>query len=215
MAKYWIVILLVPVVAVMLVATGSAQEESDIDVPEVEYIWDLTKYATVSRLWEESERFWHEGDYDSSIRTLRQIIDLDWTQTEAYEDAAWLLDSSDRIFEGFDLLVQNMLANPRNCDTYFELGLKYFYMGGYTEAVQKLEISQRYNCSSLTERMLAHAYERAGQRDKALECFACLVARDQNDGASLQNLLRVLQHIPPTHDPAGLWHRPEVKPEED
>lgn len=205
----WMVRIVAYICCLVFVVSGFAIARAQ--APGVEPIWDLEKYRQVSALWDESDEYFHEGNYEAAVRTLEKIIEIDPTDSQAYVDAGWLLESSDRVFEGFDMYVRNVIANHRNCDSYFELGTKYYYMGAYDLAVQKIEAGQIYPCDPVVTRMLAHAYERAGRREEAIQTFASILGKDPNDGAALINLMRILDRVPPEGDPTRLWHRPAVK----
>jgi len=72
--------------------------------------------------------------------------------------------------EGVRFLKKGIAANPERYDLYFELGWTYYHKGKeYAEAVRYFEKAIKFNHPDFVDDCLAHAYEKNGQIDKAIQ----------------------------------------------
>ena len=62
----------------------------------------------VDNLWEESDHYWHEGDYNRIIALVRVCVEVDPSFVEAYSSGAWLMWSQ---------------GDTRAADTFLQYGL--------------------------------------------------------------------------------------------
>ena len=143
-------------------------------------------------LWEKSDGFFHVGDYERSVATLRLITDLDPTDLQAYSVGAWLIDSRERPSEAEAFLKLGLSRNPNHYEMYSELGDFYFNKQNYAAAVGYFESALKFkDCPIVLWHMLAHAYERSGSLQKSIETWEHALTLEPGDGTVLVNLKRV------------------------
>src|SRR5262245_24968423 len=86
---------LAALIAALAVMTGSAlaQGTKPTEAPLVSSKVQVNAIVSkvVDGLWEESDHFWHEGDYNRIIDLCRLMVEADPSFNEAYANAAYLL----------------------------------------------------------------------------------------------------------------------------
>ena len=146
----------------------------------------------VMELWDQADAHWHKGEYNHIINLCRVVAAARPNMVDAYSNAGWLLWSMDRDEEAVKLYEQGLKANPDSYAMYDELGLYFFNRKkDYPRAITYYE--KAVACKDVqpfTIHMLAHAYERTKQMDKALKTWERAAAIPNNPPAKV-NLERV------------------------
>lgn len=132
----------------------------------------------VDRWIVQMDRWWHDGQHEQVINMTYFAIPLDPQNVSLYENAGWLLWSSNRDDEAVALYERGLRHNPNRYDLYYELG-QYFFMRkkDYARARQYLEEAIKYPCEWFVWNTLGHVYARLGEREKALETWQELLKR--------------------------------------
>ena len=148
------------------------------------------KEVVAGLLWVRADDFFHQGNFDAIVPLVRIITWLDPHQLDVYTTGAWHLDynfvdSSERsdrryIPASIALLEEGVKNNPQTFDLYFELGWVHYYqkIKDYEKAAYWIEkarhhyaieadTGKRTDHPGWVDRMLAHAYEKAGNIEMA------------------------------------------------
>lgn len=146
--------------------------------------------AVAGILWARADEFFHNGEYEAIPPIVRVVTWLDPHQLDVYSTGAWHLDynfvdkeqRSDRRYipPAIALLKEGIVNNPDLYDLYFELGWMHYQqkIKDYNNAAYWIgEAAKRDSRDPNTgdklprpgfvDRMLAHAYERIGDIEKA------------------------------------------------
>ncbi len=124
------------------------------------------------------DRWWHDGQHEHLINMTYFLIAFDPTNIEAYENAGWLLWSSDRDDEAIALYERGVRNNPDRYDLYYEIG-QYYYIRkkDYAKALPYLEQAIKFPCEWFVWNTLGHVYANLGQKQKAVETWQELLRR--------------------------------------
>ncbi|HOJ40723.1 MAG TPA: tetratricopeptide repeat protein, partial [bacterium] len=80
--------------------------------------------------------------------------------------------------QGVQFLKKGITYNPDKYDLYFELGWTYYHKGmDYPNAVKYLEKAIKHPHPDYVDDVLAHAYEKNGQIDRAIAQWEYLITR--------------------------------------
>ncbi|MCS6948950.1 MAG: tetratricopeptide repeat protein [Armatimonadota bacterium] len=158
----------------VLVASAQAQPLP----PEVQRRVDTIFSKMVDRWIVQIDRWWHDGQHEHLINMTYFLISVDPHHIEAYENAGWLLWSSNRDDEAVALYERGIRNNPDAYDMYYELG-QYYYLRkkDYAKAREYLERAIQYPCQWFVWNTLGHVYARLGERQKAIETWQELLRR--------------------------------------
>ena len=155
-------------------------------------------------LWVRADEFFHEGNYEAIMPLVRIITWLDPHYLDVYETGAWHLDfnivdsyeRSDRRFipPALALLEEGFRNNSDTFDIALDMGFTHYYlkMRDYEQAIVWLEKAsklpdlnpasagshQRY--PFLVRRILAHAYEKAGDIESARKIWREVTAESRS-----------------------------------
>ena len=92
------------------------------------------------------------------------------------EEAAW-------IQAGVDFLKEGITYNPERYDLYFELGWTFFHkVKNYAEAAKYLELACKFPGPDYLPNVLAHAYEKNGQVDRAIKIWEEIIRSGNSFG---------------------------------
>ena len=150
-------------------------------------------------LWVRADEFFHTGNYDAIVPLVRLITWLDPHQLDVYMVGAWHLDynfvdtdqRSDRRYvpASIALLREGIKNNSKVYDLYFELGWVHYFqkIKDFDKAAYWIERSRHHYAAdpdtgkpedrpALVDRMLAHAYERAGNIEMAKKSWREAIA---------------------------------------
>ncbi len=132
-------------------------------------------------LWVRCNDFFHSGNYDAIVPLTRIVTWLDPHQIDVYSVGAWHLaynfvdrqSRADRrlLIPAMKFLEEGIANNPNLWDLYFELGytMNYWKKHDYDKAVYWIREATKRDPPYYVHTQLAHAYERSGQVDKAIE----------------------------------------------
>ena len=167
------------------------------------------------RLWETSEDFWHNGEYDRCIAAMRLITEIDPYDTQAYDDAAWLMESDLRDDEAEAFLLKGLRNNPDTSDLYFSLGRFYYLHQRFNEAVNYYETATSFEVPEFVWHSLAHAYEHAGLTTDALDIWIQREAVDPADPVPWNQITRIMQGEPASDVPGFISRAREQRRAEE
>lgn len=147
---------------------------------------------TTELLWEKSDVFFHNGEFERCVAMMRIIAEMDPSDTEAFTVGAWLMDSLDREEEAQAFLEKGLALNPGSYDLYGELGMRYFHNENYEKSIEYYEKAVSFeDCPDVTWHGLAHAYEKSGRIDKAIETWELIDVREPDNPVVKLNLGRL------------------------
>lgn len=145
---------------------------------------------------EESDNFFHQGNYDRAIAALQMVTDLDPTDVQAYGDAAWLMDSRGRKADAIAMLSKGISANPDTYEIFADLGHLYYDDKNYSQAALYFaQAAARPDCPEILWHMLAHSYERSGDLKKSIETWQHALTLEPGDAVVTSNLKRVVEEL--------------------
>lgn len=145
----------------------------------------------VDKLWNQTDDYWHDGDYPRIVALDRVITQADPQFLEAYSNGGWLMDSLGRTGDAESYYKLGIANNPRSAYAYWNLGFFYFNTTkDYAKAARAFEQDTQQPDASLNDwKMRGHAQEKAGQWDKAVATWRTIKAKWPN-GLSVDRLLR-------------------------
>lgn len=157
--------------------------------------------ATRDMLWDKNDEFWHRGEFERCIATMRLITRIDPHDMEAYDDGAWLMQNQLRDDEAEVFLKEGLANNPDNYYMYFCLGYYYYIYERFDEAIDCLSVATTFNPPMVSWHTLAHAYESAGYIDSALNIWALRCQVDPDNQIPPMQIQRILSGEPPSGIP--------------
>ena len=166
------------------------------------------------RLWQIDDDFWHRGEFERCIATMRLITALDPRDVEAYADTAWLLQNQLRDDEAEAFLLEGLANNPDIYDLYFDLGYYYYMHQRFAEAVAKLEAAVTFDVPSMVWHLLAHAYEHAGDPGEAFNIWVQREAMEPDSPVPRIQIERLLTGGAPSIAPEMARHAREERMKE-
>lgn len=152
--------------------------------------------VAASMLWMRTQTLWYTGHgtkWDAlSLMRITTLLDPHWieawritawhcaynlyVETDDEKERAKLLDLS------VNILKEGISWNPDRYDLYFELGWTYFdKIRDYEEATRWLRAAIRFEHPEYIERLIAHAWERVPDMEKALMWYDYCLKRRPND----------------------------------
>ncbi len=150
--------------------------------------------AAVDKLWEQSDVYWHHGDYPRIIALDRIITQADPHFLEPYETGGWLMESMGNYGDAEAYYRQGVQNNAHLSEPYYHLGFFYFNtLHDYPKAVQVFREDTQQSDTGVNDwKMLAHSYEHTGDIDQAAATWQHIKARWPHAPAVDANLNRVL-----------------------
>ena len=164
------------------------------------------------QLWERNDGFWHHGEFDRCIATMRLITSMDPHDTEAYEDGSWLMASDLREKDAEAYLVEGLRNNADRYDLYFELGSFYYFRMRFSEAIPLYAACMSFEeTPPYVRHQLAHAYEQNGCIGEALDTWIEAEAAEPDNPIPQMHIDRIMRGGPPSEIPQstvrGIQHR--------
>ncbi len=163
-------------------------------------------------LWIKVSEMWHsgKGTQAESLNVMRTVTLLDphwlqpwritawhmaynlWVETDDPERRAWLKK------QAIACLKEGISWNPDKYDLYWELGWTYFdKFNEYDNAVQWLTICTRMEHPDYIDRLIAHAYERKPEIQKALDWYEYCLKRDPTDHVAIGATITIRERYLP------------------
>lgn len=161
------------------------------------------------KLWEVDDHFWHNGDYERCIATLRLITSMNPYDVDAYSDGAWLMQNQLRDDEAEAYLLEGRANNLDVYDVFFDLGYFYYMHERFAEAIENLEVAVSYDPPSFAWHQLAHAYEHAGMLTEALAIWSMRETIEPQNLVPKLQIERILAGDPPSIAPEMARHARE------
>lgn len=162
--------------------------------PQVEEILD----DVVDRVWDRADWYWHEGRYEERVALDRLVIRMEPGFIEPYGTAGWLLESLGRDQEALAIYRQGVATVPERWETHQDLAMFYYQHKQYPEAAAQFRLAaEKPNAPGYVWKMLAHAYERAGDLERAVAAWEGAARVAPNDPAIGVNLRRVQARLHP------------------
>ena len=135
--------------------------------------------SIVDKLWDQTDTYWHKGDYPRVVALDRIITEADPQFLEAYSNGGWLMESLGRTQDAQAYYTLGVRSNPRS--EYASRNLGFFYFNSthdYPAAAQAFRHAVQQPDADLNVwKMLAHSYEKAGRWDAAVETWQQARAR--------------------------------------
>lgn len=146
------------------------------------------------KLWLANDGFWHDGELNRCIATLRLITRINPRETEAYENVSWLMYSDLREEDSEAFLREGLANNLDAYDLYLELGAFCYFRMRYEEAINLFAACVTFpEAPGYARNQLAHAFEKNGQIGDALDIWTQIEAIDPHDAVARLQIDRILQ----------------------
>ncbi|MFA7328886.1 MAG: hypothetical protein WC081_05225 [Candidatus Ratteibacteria bacterium] len=157
-------------------------------------------------LWLQVEELFHSGQSYKMLPILRSVTFLQPKFVTPWAVGGWHLSYNISVMvkdhpeqekawiqAGVDFLKEGISYNPERYDLYFELGWTFFNkVKNYAEAVKYLELACKFPRPDYIDDALAHAYEKNGQIDRAMETWKEII----NSGNSFSpTAVRMLHNL--------------------
>lgn len=155
--------------------------------PSLQQLWEQAADVFVN----ESDWWFHGGDYDQVIRASEPSILLDPEYVETYSVVAWLQWSMGNDATAIRTLRRGVAAAAANPEAHFNLGYHYFNTKRYTQALPSLERAVKLGGDMISRRTYAHCLERLGRLRESLDCWESILKTDPTDGVANLNRDRV------------------------
>lgn len=163
-------------------------------------------------LWLINDDFWHRGQLNRCIGTMRVLTSIDPHSTEAYENTAWLMYSDLREHDAEAFLREGLANNIDVYDLYLELGTFCYFRMRYPEAIDLYTGCVTFeDAPKYARRQLAHALEKNGDIGEALEMWLQIEASDQDYAVPEIQIDRILQGGEPSMVPEMTSHSIETR----
>jgi len=147
----------------------------------------------VDKVWEQTDEYWHHGDYNRIVALIRFIVEADPTFYEAYGNGAWLLWSMGDTKNADEFLEYGIARAPQKWVLQYEMGFHLYNTKRYAAALPYLEKALKYpkGAGWPPWHTLAHCYDRLGQTKKSLQTWEYIVRTYPNDAVAKPNLARL------------------------
>ena len=170
--------------------TGSAPETLKTATTQVDGITS----RIVDNLWENTDHYWHEGDYNRIIALVRVCIEVDPTFTEAYSSGAWLMWSQGDTRAADTFLQYGIARAPKNTkgEIAYEFGWHLYNTKRYADALPYLKRAADSKVGFVTAyTTLGHCYRQLKRYDDAVKAWEAVVNKFPKFAAGPPNLARV------------------------
>lgn len=148
----------------------------------------------VDNLWEETDHYWHEGDYNRIIALVRVCVEVDPSFVEAYSSGAWLMWSQGDT-KAADTLLQYGIARAPQAEKgniSYEFGWHLFNTKRFAEALPYLKQATDSNVGFVTAfTTLGHCYRQLKRYDDSVKAWEVVVKKFPTFVSGPSNLARV------------------------
>ncbi|MDH7601020.1 MAG: hypothetical protein QHI38_02625 [Armatimonadota bacterium] len=181
--------------------------QREIPVSSLEKLQDILAMVR-DKLWLTDDVFWHRGEYARCVAVLRLIASIDPRDTEAYANAAWLMENA--LMQSADsaerVLLDGLASNRDVYDLYWELGFFYYIHARFEEAVACLEKAVAFDVPEFVWHFLAHAYEHCGDIGSALAIWFQQEAAEPDNPVPCIQIERIISGRPAIVSPEMMRH---------
>lgn len=153
--------------------------------------------AAMDYIWAASDEWFHVGDYERAVADMRLITAGEPNFVEGYCSGGNLLESLGRHKDAEAYFKQGVAANPTSSKMYYVLGMFYYqFMKDYPAAIAVYEQDIKLDNADVNDwKMLAHAYEKTKQMDKAVATWKKIYARWPNGPSVKSNYDRIMRKV--------------------
>ena len=125
-----------------------------------------------NRLWEQGDKYWHDGDYQRVVGLGRIIMEIDPNDEEVIDSMAWLLWSMGDTAGADELLKYAISKAPKQGMLYANFGGHLYRTKRYDEAEKYLEQGVKVGgVTSAAYSFLGHTYTKLGKYKEAVETW--------------------------------------------
>lgn len=160
----------------------------------------------IDTVWTHADYYWHEGRYEDHVAICRFMMRADPSFAEAYSSGGWLLENLGRKDEALAVYLEGVRAVPNDWRPLHDLGYFYFQQKRYPEAIETLEKAVGLQPPAFVWHVLAHSYEKAGDKARSIATWRRCLELHPSDGAAGHNLRRLEEpdatETPPADDQA-------------
>lgn len=196
-------ILIIAAILVGLAVSGPSFAEQQIPKKSFDSLSEIFTMVGAD-LWLQNDEFFHAGEFERCIASLRLITCIDPYDTTAYQNCAWLLQNQLRDDEGEAFLLQGLDKNRDCSDIYSEIGSFYYQHERPEESVTYYEQAMIMDAPTITWHQLAHSYEQAGYVNEALNIWIQLQIIENGDPVPQIQINRITSGEPPADTPRFL-----------
>lgn len=194
----------------LLVISSVAHAQEQIPPESLDRLQDVFS-SLRDNLWEENDNFWHRGEYNRCIAMCRLITEIDPHDTEAFDDAAWLMQNDFKDDEAEVFLLKGLQNNLDQYDMFFSIGYFYYMHERFDEGVRYLEEACSFESPNFVRHLLAHAYEQAGYTDEAFNIWLQAEDIDPTDPVPHNQITRLMQGGPASSVPQNFSKMREAR----
>jgi len=188
-------------IAIGLLACGGLQAQQQIPDSSLEKLRDVLSYVR-DHIWDKNDEYWHRGEFNRCIATMRLVTQIDPHDTESYENTSWLMWSDLREADAEAFLREGLANNPNVYDIYFELGMFLYLRTRFEEAIPLFAACLTFaDTPPYVRHQLAHAYEQSGDIGDALDTWIEAQAAEPDSEIPRIQIDRIMEGGEPTHVP--------------
>lgn len=155
--------------------------------PRLDVIWN----AMQSRLTDQLDYWYDDGDYPRCIQLLRVIAEANPDDYEAATDLGYMLGNVESYDEELAVYIKYRRDNPDNVDAPFPEANFYFTHKVYSKVPPLLEPTLKNGPHANAYRILAHSYERLGLLKDSKRVWDTYLGVNPKDETAKANLRRV------------------------
>lgn len=168
---------------------GAALKQTKPAASKTDDVADTILNDIANRLWEQGDKYWHDGDYQRVVGLGRIIMEIDPTDEEVVDSMAWLLWSMGDIKGADELLKYAISKAPKQGMLYANFGGHLYRTKRYEDAAKYLEQGIKVGgVTSAAYSFLGHTYSRLGKLKEAVETWRECVKRFPKYPAGPPNL---------------------------
>ena len=187
-----------------LLACGALRAQQQIPAKSFETLQSVISDVR-DRLCVKNDEYWHMGEFNRCIATMRLVTQMDPHDAESYENTAWLMWSDLREADAEAFLREGLANNTNVYDLYLELGTFYYFRTRFEEAIPLYFACLTFaDAPPYARHQLAHAYEHGGYIGDALETWLEAEAIEPDSEVPPMQIDRILQGGEPSQSPESM-----------
>lgn len=169
--------------------TAKVQKKATSTDKAVEKVADEILNDIANRLWEQGDKYWHDGDYQRVVGLGRIIMEINPYDEEVIDSMAWLLWSMGDTTGADELLKYAISKAPKQGMLYSNFGGHLYRTKRYEEAEKYLEQGVKVGgVTSAAYSFLGHTYTKLGKYKEAVDTWRECVKRFPQYPAGPPNL---------------------------